>query len=127
MKQGDKNMRFDAIDGREMQVANFTITATKPFFDMPTDTYVEDTLEEFDRRLKQIFDGEFGNKIVRITHQRGNSSFLINAGFEKNLYTEVMDYVRKMLSKHPLPLTFQVNCFLTFSPLRDVNSDTPEE
>lgn len=110
-------MKFDAIEGHEMQVESTGIT-------IHTGDDVNEKAEELKTKLQKIFEGEFGNKIVRISYQRGNSSFAFNAGFEENMYNEVTDYIKKVAAREYRPLTFTALNFLSFSPLRDVTNDS---
>lgn len=109
-------MRFDAIEGHEMQIESVSLVIHE-------NDDIDEKVDELRGKLKKVFAGEFGNKIIRIEYQRGNSSFPFNAGFEENMYNEVTDYVKKVASREYRPLVFTVQNFLSFSPLRDVTND----
>lgn len=107
-------MELDALDGREMQIQGFQCS-------IHSDDDLEEIIEKhIQKKLQQIFKGERGNKIIRVNYQKGAKAFLVNAGFEEELYNEVTDWVREVYAKGYFPLVFEFRNFLSFSGPKSV-------
>lgn len=113
-------MKMHKMNGREMEIEPARIVLHEG------DTTAL-KVEELRAKLKSIFHNEFGNKVVRISYQRGKSTFSFDAGFEENMYNEVTDYVERVVEKDGgYPFIFDIHNFLSFPDLESVDSDTED-
>lgn len=117
-------MTFEPINGREMELQGFQHSIHRPDFSTSKEELVEESIDSIRKKLKDVFDSEHGNKVIRVFSRDNKSTFFISAGFEENMYNEVMDFVRKVADTEAFPIQLRFHNFLSFSPLRDVNSDT---
>lgn len=108
---------MDAINGKEMQIESTSLVIHEG-------NNIELKIVELNSKLNNVFHGEYGNKAIRISYQRGKNAFFFNAGFEQNMYNEVMEYIRTVVEKDgQYPFVFTLHNFLSFTPLRNINED----
>ncbi len=101
-------MKIDAINGNEIQIEGFRIACH-------VDDEHDAIASQVQYKLKRIFKGEKGNKIIRATWQKGTKVFFFNATFEDELYDEVTDWVEEILALGYYPVVFEFQNFLSFS------------
>lgn len=104
-----KDETFPPINGNEIQTGSFQVTC-----------HAEDTLEETQEvilnALSSAYKGETAHKIVRITYQRGQKSFIFNAGFEKEMYNDIVEWIEEVYKREYHPLVFQFKTFISYNP-----------
>jgi hypothetical protein len=109
-------MKFEPVSGSEMQIDSINCH-------LHEGDDIDARLDGLRSKLQQVYDKEFGHKVIRISYRDGKTTIFVNAGFEENLYNDVVDYIRNCLRSGRYPYVFTLHNFLSFSPLRDVNSD----
>jgi hypothetical protein len=119
-------MTFDPITGNEVQIEGFQQPVIEVEHGQTLEDVIVETTATVRERLQAIFNGEHGHKIVRVHTGYGHKSFLVNAGFEEQMYNDITDYVGKMIKKHGIPVNFVFTNFLSYSPLRRVTNDNDE-
>ena len=113
-------MGFDPITGNEVQVGNGRVA-------IHAGDNVDEQCNLLEKKLKRIYEDETAHKIVRISYQRGSSTFFTNAGYEDQLYNDIREYVQSVVEREYFPLVFDFSAFVSYSPLRVVKSDKDEE
>lgn len=104
-----KDETFPPINGSEVQIGSFKVIC-----------HAEDTLQETQESivnaLSSAYKGETAHKIVRVVYQRGQKSFIFNAGFEKEMYNEIVEWIEEVYKREYHPLVFEFRTFISYSP-----------
>lgn len=103
------DVEFAPLSGNEFQVEGFN----KRFHEGDD---VIDFKDSVLASLHKTFEGEMSHKVVRVNHQRGSKVFVFNAGMEKELYNEIMEWMDEVTARELLPLFFEFRNFVSFTP-----------
>lgn len=102
---------LQVITGNEFQLEGFQAV-------IRSKEEANETIEQIIQKLQYVFKGETAHKIIRVNYQRGVKTFLFDAGFEKEMYNEIVDWLHEVMKREYYPLVFEFRNFLSFSSPR---------
>lgn len=104
-----KDETFPPINGNEVQINGFQYV-------IHGDDDIEERIGAARYLLQKAFKGETAHKIIRVSYQRGQKSFIFNAGFEKEMYNEVVEWIKEVTEREYYPLRFEFRNFVSYNP-----------